>query len=69
MIWPYRKYCLSGSARSADPFVYRAGSGHLDEVCEKRSTMQDIRSEAGYYLGNQPVVISPTNLVELQTGK
>ena len=38
-------------------------------VCENRTSMRNIRSEINYCLGNQPVIISLTNLTELQTGK
>jgi len=38
-------------------------------VCDNRSCMRNIRSEINYCLGNKPLVVSLTNLVDLQTGK
>jgi hypothetical protein len=48
---------------------YQASGGKLFVVCDNRSCMRNIRSEINYCLGNKPVVISLTNLADLQTGK
>lgn len=39
------------------------------EVGDIRSYMRNIRSEINYCLGNKPLVVSLTNLVDLQAGK
>jgi len=38
-------------------------------VCDNRSCMRDIRSEINYCLGNKLLVVSLTNLADLQDGK
>ena len=38
-------------------------------VCDNRSCMRNIRSEINYCLGNMQVVVSFTNLADLQAGK
>jgi hypothetical protein len=38
-------------------------------VSDNRSCMRNICSEINYCLGNKPLVISLTNLADLQTGK
>jgi len=38
-------------------------------VCDNRSCMRNIRSEINYCLGNQSLVVSLTNLADLQAGK
>ena len=60
--------CAPGLAQSAAPFL-QATRGHLYVVCENRASMRNIRSEINYCLGNQPLIISLTNLAELQAGK
>lgn len=48
---------------------YKASDGKLFVVCDNRSCMRNIRSEINYCLGNKPVVISLTDLADLQAGK
>jgi len=48
---------------------YQASSGKMYVVCDNRSCMRNIRSEINYCLGNRPLVVSLTNLADLQTGK
>jgi len=48
---------------------YQASGGKLFVVCDNRSCMRNVRSEINYCLGNKLVVISLTNLADLQTGK
>ena len=48
---------------------YQASGGKMFVVCDNRSCMRNIRSEINYFLGNKPLVISLTNLADLQTGK
>lgn len=48
---------------------YQASGGRLYIVCDNRSCMRNVRSELNYYLGNQPAIISMTNLADLQAGK
>lgn len=38
-------------------------------MCDNRSSMRNIRSEINYCLVNKPLVVSLTNLADLQTGK
>ena len=47
----------------------QASRGQLFVVCDNRSCMRKICSEINFYLGNQPMTISLTNLVEIQAGK
>jgi len=48
---------------------YQASGGRMFVVCDNRSCMRNIRSEINYCLGNRFLVVSLTNLVDLQTGK
>ncbi len=48
---------------------YHASGGRMYVVCDNRSCMRNIRSEINYCLGNKPLVVSLTNLADLQTGK
>ena len=48
---------------------YQASGGKMYVVCDNRSCMRNIRSEINYCLGNKPLVVSLTNLVDLQAGK
>jgi multidrug efflux pump subunit AcrA (membrane-fusion protein) len=48
---------------------YQASGGKLFVVCDNRSCMRNIRSEINYCLGNRSLVVSLTNLADLQTGK
>jgi hypothetical protein len=48
---------------------YHASGGKLFVVCDNRSCMRNIRSEINYCLGGKPLVISLTNLADLQAGK
>ncbi|WP_157235383.1 hypothetical protein [Bellilinea caldifistulae] len=48
---------------------YQASGGRMFVVCDNRSCMRNIRSEINYCLGNRPLVVSLTNLADLQTGK
>jgi hypothetical protein len=48
---------------------YQASGGRLYVVCDNRSCMRAVRSEINYCLGNRPLVVSLTNLADLQTGK
>jgi len=46
------------------------GSGEgMFVVCDNRSCMRNIRSEINYCLGNSPLIVSLTNLADLQSGK
>jgi hypothetical protein len=38
-------------------------------VCDNRSCMRNIRSEINYCLRNRPLLVSLTNLADLQIGK
>jgi hypothetical protein len=46
-----------------------ASGGKMYIVCDNRSCMRSIRSEINYCLGNEPQVVSLTNLADLQAGK
>ncbi|MBN1814686.1 MAG: hypothetical protein JXA14_22795, partial [Anaerolineae bacterium] len=48
---------------------YQASGGKMFVVCDNRSCMRNIRSEINYCLGNKQLVISLTNLADLQAGK
>ena len=48
---------------------HQASGGKMFVVCDNRSYMRNIRSEINYCLGNKPLVVSLTNLADLQTGK
>ena len=48
---------------------YQASGGKMFVVCDNRSCMRNIRSEINYCLWNKPLIISLTNLADLQTGK
>lgn len=48
---------------------HQASGGKMFVVCDNRSCMRNIRSEINYCLGNQSLVVSLTNLADLQTGK
>ncbi|MEW6402837.1 MAG: hypothetical protein AB1649_13625 [Chloroflexota bacterium] len=48
---------------------YQASGGKMFVVCDNRSCMRNIRSEINYCLGNKPLVVSLTNLADLQAGK
>ena len=47
---------------------YQASGGMMFVVCDNRSCMRNIRSEINYCLGNKQVVVSLTNLADLQAG-
>jgi len=48
---------------------YHASGGKMFVVCDNRSCMRNIRSEINYCLGKRSMVVSLTNLVDLQAGK
>ena len=48
---------------------YQASGGRMFVVCDNRTCMRNIRSEINYCLGNKAVIVSLTNLADLQTGK
>ena len=48
---------------------YQASGGRMFVVCDNRSCMRNIRSEINYCLRNRPLLVSLTNLADLQTGK
>jgi hypothetical protein len=48
---------------------YQASGGRIFVVCDNRSCMLNIRSEINYCLGNKQLVVSLTNLADLQAGK
>jgi len=48
---------------------HQASGGRMFVVCDNRSCMRNIRSEINYCLGNKSLVISLTNLADIQTGK
>jgi len=47
----------------------QASGGRMFVVCDNRSCMRKIRSEIKHCLGNRSLVVSLTNLADLQTGK
>lgn len=49
--------------------LHQASGGRMFVVCDNRSCMRNIRSEINYCLGNKSLVVSLTNLADLQTGK
>jgi len=48
---------------------YRTSGGKMFVVCDNRSCMRNIRSEINYCLGNKQLVVSLTNLADLQGRK
>ncbi|HLA87018.1 MAG TPA: hypothetical protein VJL10_03255, partial [Anaerolineales bacterium] len=48
---------------------YQASVGKMFVVCDNRSCMRNIRSEINYCLGNRSLLVSLTNLADLQAGK
>lgn len=48
---------------------HQASGGKMFVVCDNRSCMRNIRSEINYCLGNKQLVVSLTNLADLQAGK
>jgi hypothetical protein len=48
---------------------YQASGGRMFVVCDNRSCMRNIRSEINYCLRNKSLVVSLTNLADLQAGK
>jgi hypothetical protein len=48
---------------------YQASGGYMFVVCDNCSCMCNIRSEINYCLGHKPLVVSLTNLADLQAGK
>jgi len=48
---------------------YQASGGKMFVVCDNRSCMRNIRSEINYCLGNRSLLVSLTNLADLQAGK
>ena len=48
---------------------YQVSGGRMFVVCDNRSCMRNIRSEINYCLGNMSLVVSLTNLADIQTGK
>jgi len=48
---------------------HQASGGRMFIVCDNRSCMRNIRSEINYSLGNKPLVVSLTNLADLQAVK
>lgn len=48
---------------------YQASGGRMFVVCDNRSCMRNIRSEINYCLGNRSLVVSLTNLADLQSGR
>jgi hypothetical protein len=49
--------------------IYKACGGRMFVACDNRSCMCNIRSEINYCLRNRLLVVSLTNLADLQTGK
>ena len=47
----------------------QASGGKMFVVCDNRSCMRNVRSETNYCPGNMAVVVSLTNLANLQAGK
>jgi hypothetical protein len=47
----------------------QASGGRMFLVCDNRSCARNIRSEINYCLGDSPLIVSLTNLADLQTGK
>ena len=48
---------------------YHASGGRIFVVCDNRSCMRNIRSEINNCLRNSPLLVSLTNLADLQMGK
>jgi hypothetical protein len=48
---------------------YKASGGRMFVVCDNRSCMRNIHSEINYCLRNKLLIVSLTNLADLQTGK
>jgi len=48
---------------------HQASGGRMFVVCDNSSCMRNIRSEINYCLGNRSMVVSLTNLADLQIGK
>lgn len=48
---------------------HQSSGGRLSVICDNRSCMRNIRSEINHCLGNKPLVVSLTNLADLQVGK
>lgn len=48
---------------------YQANGSRMVVVCDNHSWLRNIRSEINCCLGNRPLVVSLTNLAELQIGK
>lgn len=48
---------------------YQASGGRMFVVCDNRSCMRNIRSEINYCLRNRQLLVSLTNLADMQTGK
>ncbi|NPV75163.1 MAG: hypothetical protein HPY59_02190 [Anaerolineae bacterium] len=48
---------------------HQASGGKMFVVCDNRTCMRNIRSEINYCLGNRSLVVSLTNLADLQVGK
>jgi hypothetical protein len=48
---------------------HQASGGRMFVACDNRSCMRNIRSETNYCLGNRSLVVSLTNLADLQVGK
>jgi len=48
---------------------HQASRGKMFGYCDNRSCIRNIRSEINYCLGNQSLVVSFTNLADLQAGK
>jgi hypothetical protein len=48
---------------------YQASGGMMFVVCDNRSCMRNVRSEINYCLVNRPLVVSLTNMADLQVGK
>jgi hypothetical protein len=49
--------------------INQANDRRMYVLSDNRSCMRDIPSEINYCLGNKPLVVSLTNLADLQTGK
>jgi len=61
------KYLEQHQAKWRD--FYQTSGGRMFVVCDNRTFMRNIRSEINYCLGNKSLLVSLTNLADLQIGK
>lgn len=57
-----------GQRQAGWRIFYQASGGRMFAVCDNCSCMRSIRSEINYWLGNRSLVVSLTNMGDLQGG-